>query len=716
MALPTELNTRTVLFKAYKADGTPETGKIDFQLEKPIQRTTGTHVVTPFKVPGTLDSDGAAGVTLALSSDDEYAPATRYKVDIALSGWKETRYIVLDETTPVTVDLLALLPADAPTAGVSYLTPALGDLRYVRTVNGAGPDGNGNVTVEGGSGAPPNGSVTNATVATGAAISLDKTADSATRLAMTAAERTKLAQAAVTGDLTSKADLVGGVVPTSQLPALAISDVFPVADEAAMLALVAQRGDVAVRADTGTTFILAADDPGVVDNWVELSAVGAVQSVNGQQGPVVLSAGDVGAETPAGAQAKADAAQAAAEATAATALSASETVASATYARGDGTLAASDGFGGSFASTSFIGPPYLYKHAALAPWVKARGSQVSARAEVLYIGDSTVAGIGSDNSASGTETTASILNSVPGQVRAMLAARTFIDPGEGLIMPTDTRWSFGGGAALNGGLTASGPLQRHINLTSASQTATLQLSGTDFEVWWYKAGALAAPSITIDGNAVTVAAGANGQNKIAIPAVADGSHTVVITGSSAGTRLSAAVVRRNPTRGIGVHRMGIGGTTADIGAGGALSTSGRADLFAAQFTNLNPALVMIQFGINDWLAQVAPATYKANLQMMIGHVVTTLGKCVLLIDANETGHDPATYSIKRAAYSQAMRELCDENSHVAYLSFPSLLGTYEQVNGQGLMSNLSHPNAGGYSAEALGLERVLNDPRLGLSA
>lgn len=379
------------------------------------------------------------------------------------------------------------------------------------------------------------------------------------------------------------------------------------------------------------------------------------------------------------------------------------------------TITVNDGFGGTFPTSSRIGPPYVYKPPALARWAKALGSQLVTRAEVLFQGDSTIAGIGSDNSPSGAETTTSILNSVPGQVRSLIAAKTFIDPGEGLIMPTDSRWVLAGGATVNSG-TASGPLMRHINLPNASATATIQLAGTDFEVWWHKIGTLAAPTITIDGSAVTVAAGANGQNKVTIPAVAEGTHTIVITGNAAQSRISGIVARRNPTKGIGVHRMGIGGQTAATGAGETIPST-RADLFAVEFTNLSPALVIIQFSINDWLTQVPIATFKANLQLMISHIVTTLGKCVLLSDANQTYHDPASIGpITRAQYAAAMRQLCDENSHVAFVSQPSLLGTYTNLNAQGLMiTNSSHPNAGGYGAVARGLtEGVLLNPFIGL--
>lgn len=94
---------------------------------------------------------------------------------------------------------------------------------------------------------------------------------------------------------TDKADLVGGVVPTAQLPSLAITDTFSVASQVAMLALAAQKGDVAVRTDLSKSFILAGTDPTVLANWTELSSPGAVTSVNSQTGVVVLGAADVGA-------------------------------------------------------------------------------------------------------------------------------------------------------------------------------------------------------------------------------------------------------------------------------------------------------------------------------------------------------------------------------------------------------------------------------------
>jgi hypothetical protein len=87
----------------------------------------------------------------------------------------------------------------------------------------------------------------------------------------------------------------GGLIPNSQLPALAITDTFVVASQAAMLALsTAEKGDVAVRTDLNKTFILTADPFSTLGNWQELlTPTDAVTSVNGQTGVVSLTTTNV---------------------------------------------------------------------------------------------------------------------------------------------------------------------------------------------------------------------------------------------------------------------------------------------------------------------------------------------------------------------------------------------------------------------------------------
>lgn len=83
-------------------------------------------------------------------------------------------------------------------------------------------------------------------------------------------------------------------VPVEYLPAIAITDVMTAANETEMLALDAQRGDVAVRTDVAKTFILSTDDPTVLVDWKEIKSGLSVQSVNGKSGVAVqLSTKDI---------------------------------------------------------------------------------------------------------------------------------------------------------------------------------------------------------------------------------------------------------------------------------------------------------------------------------------------------------------------------------------------------------------------------------------
>lgn len=101
-------------------------------------------------------------------------------------------------------------------------------------------------------------------------------------------------KAAANGVATLGAD---SKIPNNQLPALAITDTFVVASQAAMLALsTAEKGDVAVRTDLNKSFILTADPYSTLANWQELlTPTDAVLSVNSLTGAVTLGASDVGA-------------------------------------------------------------------------------------------------------------------------------------------------------------------------------------------------------------------------------------------------------------------------------------------------------------------------------------------------------------------------------------------------------------------------------------
>lgn len=85
-----------------------------------------------------------------------------------------------------------------------------------------------------------------------------------------------------------------GKLNTSVIPAIALTETFEVDSEAAMLALEAQPGDIAIRSDANKTYILKAAPATNAENWTMLKTpTDGVLSVNGKTGAVTLNTDDV---------------------------------------------------------------------------------------------------------------------------------------------------------------------------------------------------------------------------------------------------------------------------------------------------------------------------------------------------------------------------------------------------------------------------------------
>lgn len=84
-----------------------------------------------------------------------------------------------------------------------------------------------------------------------------------------------------------------GKLFSNQLPSITITDTFVIGSQAAMLALTAETGDVAVRTDVNKSYILKGTDPAVLAGWQELlTPTSAVTSVFGRNGAVTAQNGD----------------------------------------------------------------------------------------------------------------------------------------------------------------------------------------------------------------------------------------------------------------------------------------------------------------------------------------------------------------------------------------------------------------------------------------
>lgn len=116
---------------------------------------------------------------------------------------------------------------------------------------------------------------------------------------LTAAKITDLGTAATKNTGSAAGDVVvlaaGGKIDGALLPAIAITDVFEAAGQAAMLALLtAEQGDICVRSDLNKTFILKQAPFSTLANWVELKTPSdVVFSVNGQTGAITLTTSNI---------------------------------------------------------------------------------------------------------------------------------------------------------------------------------------------------------------------------------------------------------------------------------------------------------------------------------------------------------------------------------------------------------------------------------------
>lgn len=88
-----------------------------------------------------------------------------------------------------------------------------------------------------------------------------------------------------------------GKLISAQLPEITISDTFVTASQAAMLALIAQTGDVSVRTDLNKSFILKGTNPTILGDWQELlTPTSAVTTVFGRNGSITAQIGDYNAD------------------------------------------------------------------------------------------------------------------------------------------------------------------------------------------------------------------------------------------------------------------------------------------------------------------------------------------------------------------------------------------------------------------------------------
>lgn len=342
-------------------------------------------------------------------------------------------------------------------------------------------------------------------------------------------------------------------------------------------------------------------------------------------------------------------------------------------------------------------------------WRRAFADALYNPPRILVVGDSLVAGIGSDgnNNSSQADSTA-FPYSMAGQLRTMFA-KYFGGNEMGFIHSGDSRNTLGGSPAVsnttgflgNPLTTSCGALR--INNTPKSITITTPAC-TDIDIFYYESnGANGTPTTgawkyNIDASgdvAVTNGGGNNVHKKITVGSLSNATHSIVITGTAAGDAYIGGIVYYTSAgAGVVVMRQGLGSANSGdlIGAytsgttGAVITTDSFGNTRMKQALTITEAdLAIVMVGHNDTSNQAlqvlsTPSTYSTHLSTLIT-TLTTAGACVLLVsEPDPPTRVPVANGYDVRDYWPVAQALATPGSHVAYARCYDLFGDYTTAN------------------------------------
>ncbi|SDT27109.1 GDSL-type esterase/lipase family protein [Actinoplanes derwentensis] len=196
---------------------------------------------------------------------------------------------------------------------------------------------------------------------------------------------------------------------------------------------------------------------------------------------------------------------------------------------------------------------------------------------------------------------------------------------------------------------------------SAGQNATYTFQGTGVEVWFSAQPGGGSFSVTIDGlvHAASIGAEAASLDRNArwiSPALPRGSHTIVVTCLAGPVSLHGfATSDGDENRGIRLYNGGHGGRTSGDFADGVSS-------WAPRLRSIQPHLVILQLGVNDWRINVPAATMKTNFKTIIAAVRRTTDTSPSFVIYGSPRVNAGSPRQDFALFTQAWQELAAEDT------------------------------------------------------
>lgn len=324
-------------------------------------------------------------------------------------------------------------------------------------------------------------------------------------------------------------------------------------------------------------------------------------------------------------------------------------------------------------------------------------------AKILFIGDSTTAGLFGD----GSDAASAAYRAYPARLVALLNARG-IPAAMGLAVPaavgqTDNRWAGGTGWTQAGSFgfgltdwTANAPAGALVFTPGAAAG-----SYDSFDVYYMSAPGRGTLTMTATGGTpvvVNLAVAGNGiLHSTVVAASAGTSNAVTMTSTGGLSEIVGVEPFLSTAKKVRVGNAGSGGRTTNQWA---LPTG--AYYGTAAIAAYAPNLSITSLGINDAGASVVAATVSANMQTIITAEKIS-GDAVILTMPPSSALSGAQYPAFEATYQPIFKALSVSNNIPIVDYWTRLGGVYQAA----FMSGVLHPNAAGYFDMASAVDALL---------
>lgn len=336
-------------------------------------------------------------------------------------------------------------------------------------------------------------------------------------------------------------------------------------------------------------------------------------------------------------------------------------------------------------------------------WKKALADRGTTPAQVVVFGDSISEGTGT------TDVSKRWVNLLQSQLRYR---HGFSVGAEFPFIPTIPRTPATGFPVTRSGsiLTDSsyGLGWRTGILTDDTSTVTFTFTGTSAKLMFFKASGTGVMNIMIDGgaavilntNATSNPPAGNGTNTWSTGALAQGSHTITVK-RDATSATDQNVILMGCFTYNGDETSGIRVLDASYhGASSAFFTASRNTQASNSVLAAGPiGLVAIAISTNDFGNNIAPATFKTNIQGLITALRTGNakyeGSIALLSVYKSDARDEALWQ----AYEKQLYDIATEDPNTEFfdwrLKMPDNPKPFTAAEGEGLFADSLHPNDAG---------------------